>query len=295
MEEKEVFPLWNCDIKQFEAVQGLASVQAPHVGDLRLLSCSGESSGLAEGESPIFIYGNADHKYIIKKVKDLKVSDNKAEFLITSYRPGEFSGISLIVTNGRSGFRVDDLSISTKSVLTKEIKEPYPSFGPFQLNIPKVYSVGLSLMVLLVAALVARQVISFIRRREFKKSLKQKHTPQSAYNDFTKSLRYWKRNDLNQHNLKRKFIELDVIWLEYLESSYFLPNSLSVNKALRVFKKENKELFKLYGHDLKKCCIEFKSAHKDIDKLTIDGVSRLHKQSLKTASLLLSYHQGVVQ
>ena len=284
--KEEVFPLWSCEISQLNQKS-----EVSHVGDLKLLKCYGENSRLEGGESPIFIFGNSDHKYILHKVKDLKIMDNSAEFLITSYRPGEYSGISLLVTNDSAGFRVENLSVNSTSVLTKEIKEPFPSIGPFELAIPKAFVSMALLLVLLFVIFAVYKMYTLAQRSEYKKRLRRKHTPQTAYNDLTKSLRVWKREKLSDDQLKTKFLELDNLWFEYLEKAYFLPKEMSVNQSQRVFKKENKKLNQKLGSQLKSCSLEFKAARKDLDKLSADGVARMYKQVLKTASLFLEFHK----
>jgi len=283
---QEILPLWECIVDD--------GGHDKFVGDKRVLSCSG-----AEGIAPLtnkleIITSNVDQKHLIKKLNLIKSTENSADILITSYKPGEYSDLDLMVIGDLGAFRTN-VSIKTKSILTKEMKEPFPSMGPIYPTYPKwLIFAGLFVLLILLAS-VTKFIFSKYKRRNYILDIKKKYTPVVAYNNFARDIRKWRKTSYK--DMSEQFEALNIAWNNYLTRSLYVDISdVSTDKAwrkvLNVIKKENFKLYKLSGKKIKLAVAEMKSAKKDKEKLSQEELSSLCKQLLQVSEEINNYHRG---
>lgn len=148
---------------------GAAQLPPLTVGTKFELDCSGDIPVTWKGAPQIQLPEKAlPYSLYILSVK--KLESTAAEFVVTSYRPGQMKPDYVRVMTGDAGFETSGLEWSVQSVVKQDQKQPpqpYPPYGPFALAMP--YWVWL--VVALVVASVSTVVWRWFRRVQNRRRL----------------------------------------------------------------------------------------------------------------------------
>ena len=141
------------------------------VGKLFEISCQSDSTS-----APEFVNFNPDHlelrlseaeNYKLKILKAEKFSDNEMKLTVTSYKAGEHNLKALQIVDGDKSYVLGDLKFTVKSTIDPKEprKEPFPSIGPFAVQLPMWYWLTGAVVLILVIF----QIYWSIRQRKQKK------------------------------------------------------------------------------------------------------------------------------
>ena len=150
------------------------------VGDKWMLKCK----DLASLKLPLLVqFPDEKMAYGLVVLGEKNDGSDNRQFLVTSYKPGDYSPPYIVLTDGQSAVRVDNLRWQIGAVVeAKEGQkpEPVPPFGPFYLSLPWWYYAawaGLFLFICLVGFFFWRWRRRVRRERERLKKLENSLTP----------------------------------------------------------------------------------------------------------------------
>lgn len=179
-------PVWHCEFQPLEN----RSLEALTVGTKFLLSCRGDLRVEWKGR-PHFVTpeNTPEHSLDILSVKTLE--SDRAEIIVTGYRPGEFKPNFVRVMGDASGFEATGLEWKIQSVIKQgEQPKPYGPFGPFQFPFPIWVWEVLALVLILIVAMIWWSVRRILKRRRLQAHLAAyKNSAISPAAQFQKELR----------------------------------------------------------------------------------------------------------
>lgn len=134
---KAATPIWHCDL------------HAPESGTVGLtfaMNCSGDIPVQWAG-APKIVLPEKTLPYSLVILETKKLEPTAADFVVTSYRTGEFKPEFIRVMTGDVGFEASGLTWKTQSVLKQgEQPKPFGPYGPLRLPMPIWVWVAIALL-----------------------------------------------------------------------------------------------------------------------------------------------------
>jgi hypothetical protein len=248
---------WTCVIKQPESWT---------VGGLTNMDCSGElltNEVNAENTSIVRFADKAD-QYKLKILTEVKFEKSIAEFVVTSYKPGDHQNLSFEIVKGEVVIPVAPVSYSVKSVLDpQQPSQPQGPFGPYFLSYP--IWVWMTLLLIFIAAVYS--VVYPVRQRKKNKKLQTEmaaiKTPIPASHQLRKDLVLFMRK-LESQSLEPSAAEAKeefyTIFRHYLVRQFIVP--AHVKSPISCLKEINKKFPRasiMWSEDLKRVANEVKN------------------------------------
>ena len=210
---------WTCTLKQPEQWT---------VGTLTSMDCSGDAVTEKISEQlPQIQFANKDDAHKIKIIEVKKFANTHAEFLVTSYKPGDHQNLSFEIVLDAVLIPIKPVSFTVQSVLNpQQPSEAQGPYGPYILS----YPIWVWLLALFLLAAIGAAIFYPIRRR--KKNIKMIEE-MSAYKtpipashqlrkDFTQLIRNIEKKSMDPDSVEAK-LELSNMFKSYLIRQFFVP------------------------------------------------------------------------
>lgn len=168
------YPTWNCEFSDLPP--------SPTVGATWTMKCQGG----VQLKAPLLVQFPDDkmaYGLVVLKTKADSATAGEMGFLVTGYKPGDYSPPYIVLTDGEAAVRIDNLRWKISSVVEAkegEKPQPFPPYGPFFLRLPWWYYgiwAGLLLVLCLIAFAIWRWRKKIRREREELKKLESALTP----------------------------------------------------------------------------------------------------------------------
>lgn len=221
---------WTCVVSGLDS-EGKKTDEAPKdltVGAKFALSCEGPSVSL--NKDSLVLELPKENRYQLRLLETKSLTENSAEFVATSWVPGEVALKDPILTDGEARVSLGDIKFSVASVLQPEsAQEPYPPWGPLSLTWPFSVWASLALGIILIGSFVAMRMRRVLRRKRLLRLLEKNPIAVDPYHHFNKELRRLARQipvisgAWNENDRRTYLDEVDSAIRWYLARTLILP------------------------------------------------------------------------
>lgn len=275
---------WNCHVTGADDLT---------VGTEFVLTCSGSEVPFA-GDG-VFVMTASGDPFQLKLLRIVKGSGTELEAIVTSYRPGDGSSQSYLLTDGRQQVELKNVSFIVKSVIQGQ-QEPYPRFPPWVMTLPIWFWLGFASAVLvsLAAALWKLHI-----RKENKKLMAEAlsyKTNRPAVDEFYKELRQLEKlAEKEQLSVTSQVSEFEKIFRLYLTRHFEIPAHVwSFNRSWKELKRSHPKLVRKEGARFETAIMEMAKvksvtlSEKDLKQLiqmiskVIEAIQMFEKQNARS-------------
>lgn len=239
------------------------------VGEVKKLECKGDIPLNISPKLKIQ-FEDIAQKYSLFVLETEKIEDKKINLKVTSYKTGLFENTSFILTDGHQNLIVDNLSWETISVLKNDQVKPYPPYGPWFFSFPSWYVLSWVGLILIAFVLGYFQ----FRKIQFGKKIKQKISHrlknQSSVQYFIYQLSRFFTQDIKEEELFLDHLKKSL--REFLENKFYIPEEYSVEKALKILKKE--KINEIQYKKISQIFLEIDKMEKDLEKNKRKGLKK---------------------
>lgn len=259
---------WKCDF------QGSSNIT---VGTVFQLSCYGKGVNL-DFKNLKFILSK-EEAYKIKLLGVAQSQENFGEFLVTSYKTGQYNNETLLLTDGVNTLQLGPISWTVKSVLnTKEELKMFPLYEPLTLQYPFWLWVVL-VVVFLIPTVIGIKTYKYRQRRnKIREKLERENQSQPPFQTLHKEFRKLDRQIFYQEISSNQYLtELNHILKNYVVHELILPvDNWKTSDVLSEIKKNHISFFKKEGHKIKRMFHEIERA----TSLTSKDIEQVRKMCL---------------
>lgn len=187
---------WTCQLSALDAKGAAAGdfKEPPTVGTPFLLACEGAPLKLASEKLTLEL--PPEQKYQLRILQTRGVSDTKAEFVATSWVPGDLKLTNPILTDGAKRLGLGEIHLTVASVIDPKASpppQPFPPWAPMPLALPAVVWLTILVIALLIVGVVGAWIRVWLRRRSLKRQLESNPIALKPYLHFNKELRRLQR------------------------------------------------------------------------------------------------------
>lgn len=254
------YPRWNCELRPFDKERADTTLT---VGVRSQMLCNGEAITPFKPDVKI-LFPDETLMYSLNILSVVASEASSAEFIVTSYKAGDFKPAYLVLSDGQSVAKVEGLKWTVQTVLKKEgEQEPYPGYGPFTLTLPWWFWAAWAVGVVILGAVVWRVVLRELDRRRFRKKLLDRRSSVTPLSQFYKDVRRIARAQTLDDSFARKIAELENALNEYLSLQFLVPVGVwSTRRALREIRRLHPKIYREVGSKLQKLLSELAKARK---------------------------------
>ncbi len=258
---------WTCDFKGPKDIT---------VGTVFQLLCNGPVVDLNFNNLNFIL--PIEDKYKIKLLGANQSKEGLGEFLVTSYKTGEYENEILILTDGVNTVRLGPMSWTVQSVLDpKTESKMFPPYAPLTLEYP------FWLWVILVASFLVPIIIGLKsykyrrQRRKIREELEKKNQSQSPFHVLHKEFRKLDRQIFHKEILLDQYVaELNRLLRCYIIHELTLPiDDWKTGDILFEIKRNHMSFFKKEGIKIKRMFNEIERALNSQTPLTNKDIEQM--------------------
>ncbi len=274
---------WNCVISGLDT-EGRRTDGPPAeltVGTKFGLICEGEPVSLKRDALSLEL--PKENRYQLRLLETKSLTDTSAEFIATSWTPGDVALKGAVLTDGEARVSLGEIKFTVASVLSPESsQEPYPPWGPLSLSWPLGVWAAIVLGVALIAALITWRLRKVIRRKRLLRLLEQNPIAIDPYHHFNKELRRLARQipvlsgAWNENDRKAYLDEVDSALRWYLARTLILPVfDRSIRDIVGDLKRVNKKMHTDLSREFTVVFTELERARKAPGQVSVEDAQQI--------------------
>ena len=256
---------WDC---KFAKAENGPELSALTVGAKFILHCEGASIS-PWTTAPALGFAKPEDEYSLAVLAINNAGPNSADFVVTGYKPGNYSGLITIGT-GSNQVKVSGLNWQVQTAI--EAKEgqppkPYPPYGPLTLHWPWWLWTSIGMVILAVAVAVGWRLRRQMARKRLIEKIKAGGSVLSPYAQLHKDLRALLRryeglrHTDQDHRPEEYLLKLNESFRNYMSRQLLVSaNEWSDAAIARDLLKHHKPLYKRQGQDIYALLRELKRA-----------------------------------
>ncbi len=268
-------------------LQGRTPDQQLTVGDKFLLICDGAMPAPLKDEA-YFQFTDEEQKYTLHILKVQDSLPNNFKLVVTSYKPGDYTGQVLTISDGTTTVKTNELSWRVSSILDpSQEPKPFASQGPFIISYPLWLWVALAAIIIAVSTFIGIFVYRKKKRQKLKAQLETYATMLPPFSQFSRDMRAARRiiEYLKSPGHAAEMIKkLDEDFRLYLIRELKVPAlQVSDSELLAEIKHENPLVYKKHRKELRRILSEFTNAKADLNRVKVKDCEDLSFLSRQVA------------
>ena len=198
----------------------------------------------------IIEFPNSSNKYSLKILSIQSLSNHKLVLKVSGYKPGNYSNVHFIITDGVHSYTSEPLSWTISSILdhTKSV-QPYPPYGPWKPFLPSWGFWSLGFIFVILVGVIVSQIRKLILKNKIKRRVSERLKGQTSLEYFIRHITPFIIHKDKWDNIPKGLEELNQILIEFLENQFEIPIELSAKKRVRSIKRrklnQQQELIKI--------------------------------------------------
>ncbi len=282
-------PVWSCEFKELPEQSKLDSLT---VGAKFSLQCQGEIAVAWQDGLVRPIFPQKEQLYTLTVLETVRLDPNRADFVVTGYKPGQHEPEYVRFMQGDKGFEVLKPKWAIESVIKQEEQQPqqpYPPFGPWELSLPLWFFLTLGVLGLALGLVLLRFLRRRTQRQRMLDNLKLHRTALSPLHQFYRDARLIRRKLHSAkavEELKKISDDLDREFRLYVLRQFEIPTlDWTDSEILHDLRKRHRRVYRQASEPLQRILRELFRI-KARDQLLLADVEQLHRMSLEAVERL---------